>query len=1495
MIKKDFSTKITEFKSKNNQEKLAFLSKFWKFDINREPFKLIGTYKKSEKTDKNGKEYGFFTDVRSINGNILYYPFKFGQVRIWVEHRDNLFTQDFWLFDVALSKKVDNNPFQLNLANKTFEKPSKTVLDKIDTEKNIENIVLDKKEEKSTTETYSLQDNHTHNNMNKTVIQQPQTVSHALDALLDNMYISNVHNRLRQLDHPQENDSKRWIWELIQNAKDSIVQDINRQTVDIKVIVKGNTIVFMHNGSPFTAEAQMGLLYKYSGKKGNDSESTGRFGTGFLTTHTLSKIVSIEGDLYTDDSKSNLCGFSATMYRNGINAQELLGGVEKMRESMIYTKELNNWTTYTYHLETDDNKKALELGLKNFIQNIAQVMLFCKELNTVELDNNGAITKIIRKQSLQLDNEICISEFEITGNNPHTRKFAHKKLSKHSEELTKRFKTDRNLRLMVAIEIDNENNLVENETAPSHFCVLPLVGSEKHIMPIYLNSPDFEPDSERESLLLDGSDNWEEHSELGTIITVRGINRLILKESIELYDSLVSYLSENGYHKLFLLAKGMKRTPDFEKNFNKEWFENEMVLPYREVLKKYAIVEIESGNQKLFNDDNTPNIIIPQGSKEVRQKIYSLATEISTNRLPLEIYASNWSYLAWDECGLFGIDDLCKYVADKQNASYLPSYEWLNKFLQFIKETDEILLKKYALVPNSNGDFVSLETDDFAEGVGLTEFMLDTLLALGIDLKPNLLSTNITAINLPIKVDAKNIAEKIDEQADCIIKDKDLSIEEIVENLRPLININLTDKSKFDGNFIEKQQQINGYIRVVFENLQVERIDNNDISEKAWQSTHKWLIFQLIESVSEYNNIDSLPKQINDKIQWLNYFIAFVSKEIKEGKLDEVAIIPNQNGDFCFKKDLSLDDNIPEILKTEQAENFGLLLKDSLLHKEINSVNISSKKDINSVIEIINSIFRNNKFENKLDDLDFAIYLLHFLPDESNQILFNSQKSLLNIVRKYYYERSESNHENTIICNSEDFWRKANDEIISSLQWHIAEDVSLEGLKQFLSESGKEYDNGDTIIFLNDFYDYLTLMKIPIDNNIIPNQNGKFCSIDDLYKDNDISEELKEVLLLCDSENDFKDILVEKSLSIQPKQNKEVSDIAKLVDDAIKDTFADSRNWEDENFKKAVALLIEYFKKHKDSKEIFSYSYSKRDSIELNVLLSEKDREIIQSYLKGELGLDQVKQKDIEIAQLKEENTKLKNRNEELEKLLAEKVGLEKEIKQLKEQLENATAEDAENIKNILTVKEKEYLITQDAIFGLENNFDDLGKKAQEKANFEAKRLVKERLEKEYYVFPANYFEQYSTIEGVTKDSIEYPLVVKSYEQSNKPLKIGANEWIQLMKPNSIFWVHFGNGKLGVIKMGELFRNQEQLSLTFNTSNLDAFRFSEEDMSDLVNGNFKGLDIFGKLLHYFNGVHFNFTSIKSENYSTADNLSDYRFDTRQTEEDITDNNSDSML
>jgi hypothetical protein len=164
----------------------------------------------------------------------------------------------------------------------------------------------------------------------------------------------------------------------------------------------------------------------------------------------------------------------------------------------------------------------------------------------------------------------------------------------------------------------------------------------------------------------------------------------------------------------------------------------------------------------------------------------------------------------------------------------------------------------------------------------------------------------------------------------------------------------------------------------------------------------------------------------------------------------------------------------------------------------------------------------------------------------------------------------------------------------------------------------------------------------------------------------------------------------------------------------------------------------------------------------------------------------------------------------------------------------------------------------------------DISKNDQKEANREAKEIIKEKLEKEGFEFTEG-IGKYSTIEGVFKDDVEFPLVVKSYKYQDEPLKIGANEWIQLMKPNSMFWLHFGNRKLGCLKLYELLRNQDKLTISFSTENLDV-----EDR----------LDKFAELLHYFGNVHFDFNSVKPSDYSVAKDLSDYRFDERRNEEDL---------
>src|SRR5690349_16387369 len=83
---------------------------------------------------------------------------------------------------------------------------------------------------------------------------------------------------------------RRWIWELIQNAKDVH----HPGGVDILVqLVKDLKVVFKHNGKPFSADNIRFLIEQISTKDRNKDEdgnrkTTGKFGTGFLTTHLLS-------------------------------------------------------------------------------------------------------------------------------------------------------------------------------------------------------------------------------------------------------------------------------------------------------------------------------------------------------------------------------------------------------------------------------------------------------------------------------------------------------------------------------------------------------------------------------------------------------------------------------------------------------------------------------------------------------------------------------------------------------------------------------------------------------------------------------------------------------------------------------------------------------------------------------------------------------------------------------------------------------------------------------------------------------------------------------------------------------------------------------------------------------------------------------------------------------------------------------------------------------
>ncbi|HSH67278.1 MAG TPA: hypothetical protein VLB84_16150, partial [Bacteroidia bacterium] len=151
----------------------------------------------------------------------------------------------------------------------------------------------------------------------------------------------------------------RWFWELLQNAKDAVKPD---EKVSVKLIIGSDNeqpyIEFLHNGNPFRYQDAKNLIFPYSDKGDEEnSDKSGRFGTGFLATHILSKKINVRG-VYLKDYQA--FDFSFTLDRSGIDKPEIAESIsttwqefrDKRTELTGYIYNQSNFeTSFRYGLD----------------------------------------------------------------------------------------------------------------------------------------------------------------------------------------------------------------------------------------------------------------------------------------------------------------------------------------------------------------------------------------------------------------------------------------------------------------------------------------------------------------------------------------------------------------------------------------------------------------------------------------------------------------------------------------------------------------------------------------------------------------------------------------------------------------------------------------------------------------------------------------------------------------------------------------------------------------------------------------------------------------------------------------------------------------------------------------------------------------------------------------------------------------------------------------
>lgn len=390
---KNFQEQIKQFFAKTDKEILDYLLQWWEMDSISEngTIRLIGTYEKAEKPDKNGNEYGFFINVRNPKGDILYYPFRLGQVRIYSTHKEYYQNTEFLQLEVSLSKQQFRekikNPFALNL-DKVLGNASLKILDRIDKEKFIKVIFNETG--------YTLRD--------------AKNTSNALKKIAGDLYT----------------ETERFIFELLQNA-DDIPNE--RKEVDVKFRLLSENLLFLHNGRPFNKEDVNSIASIGDSTKRKDSEKTGYKGIGFKSVFTDAETVLINSGNFSFSFDK-----SSPLYE-GKNIDEIPWEIKPIwTEHYRYPKEVKeNEDFFTFPVAID-----LEVGetkIQNYRVQIQQLfseprfILFLRHIKTIEvqgLRNNVKIQKVLKSDRFELlnndtpINEWIINDFEF-GVTPEIR------------------------------------------------------------------------------------------------------------------------------------------------------------------------------------------------------------------------------------------------------------------------------------------------------------------------------------------------------------------------------------------------------------------------------------------------------------------------------------------------------------------------------------------------------------------------------------------------------------------------------------------------------------------------------------------------------------------------------------------------------------------------------------------------------------------------------------------------------------------------------------------------------------------------------------------------------------------------------------------------------------------------------------------------------------------------------------------------------------------
>ena len=739
-----------------------------------------------------------------------------------------------------------------------------------------------------------------------------------------------IKEKLSKVLNDPSQSSRRWIWELMQNAKD--LQNIFGK-VSVEIELSDDKLIFRHNGNPFRMTNITGLIQQVSSKDSSNSDEdvTGKFGTGFIATHLLSDTITVDGVVY---HKNKHRDFEIVLDRSGKTSEELLPKIETALEkirtiesdpsfSIINDYEDNRLesdydTTFTYELINEEKKKAARDGIIDLEYTLPLTLVNVPKIKSV---------KIIDKISS------TINEYkrEDVSDNGKIRKT----MIKLTAEDTRCFITYYTNDLSLSAEVNNFEELILIENfgkTPNLYRDFPLIGSEKFYFPYILNGFKLHPTNDRDGIPIH-SESAHEHIE----------NRKLIEYAFISAKDFTNYLIELGAKNLFVCA--FSRLPNEKwEAFSKGWYEK-LQLDYRSFINDKALVETEVVEDNIPLNIDVNNAFIPYYGETDNDKLafYNIVKSfVGSRSLPKRESLIKWIKATGpkDELKSWGRElrySLENFLVDLQKTGNLESLseklegdinpiDWLNNLYEFLinyKETDSF--KDYAIIPNQHGYFQKLSPDSLhLEDVeaNIPDEFLDILTDLGDNWRAKLIhrsvklpGQNIEKKGLPL---ASNKINELITKED--FKRKPNSFKIIKDILRNVTSLENTDN--FRCFVFGKGKELFSFeedIRIV-----------SNIKDFRFKNALDIFIESVNSKIEDCKNIMGLALQLiiekDESVIWLNEYLnklrlnSDYSKHILFGN-----IVPNRYENLCAYEDLN-NFGTTELPLDEKLINFLLEL-----------------------------------------------------------------------------------------------------------------------------------------------------------------------------------------------------------------------------------------------------------------------------------------------------------------------------------------------------------------------------------------------------------------------------------------------------------------------------------------------------------------------------------------------------------------------------------------